>query len=182
MTEEKHNVHNRFDFATWVQKIHKENNQHSPPINVFNIANNEGIDLKYLPKKKVSERGIEGELSYANRKKQWTIYFNGHNTTTRQKFTVAHELGHYFVHNNFFQDSSDTMFRDVQWDMAELQANQFASELLMPVEMVVKEGEKIIDTVETKNDFISKMAYIFMVSQLAMRFRLINLGILITDT
>jgi Zn-dependent peptidase ImmA (M78 family) len=182
MIQDKQTLHKVLNFATKVQSILKDNNLKSPPINVFNIAHNEGIDLKYLPKKKVSEQGVEGELSYAQRKRQWVIHFNGNATTTGQRFTVAHELGHYFVHKQTYQDSSESMYRDVQWNLAELQANQFAGELLMPVEMVIKEGEKIVDHVKSRSEFISRMAYTFMVSQIAMRYRLQNLGILLAES
>lgn len=171
-------IKKKLNFASWIRGILDENNQSTPPINIFNIAYKEGLELKYLPKRKVTEQGIEGQLTYHHRQKQWVIHYNGYSSTTRQRFTVAHELGHYFVHQHTFVDTGDIMYRDVQWDISELQANQFAGELLMPVDMVLSEGKKIIDYVESQAQFIERMASTFMVSKLAMHYRLINLQLL----
>jgi len=167
-----------FDFSNKVKEILSKHNQLTPPINVFNIALNEGLDLKFLSKRKVKEQHTEGQLAYITRKKMWAIYYNGDANVYRQRFTVAHELGHYFIHKSSFLDTEDTLNRDLQWDYAELQANQFGAELLMPVEMVLSEGKKYVDKVESKYQFVLEMAYVFMVSRIAMQYRLKNLQIL----
>jgi len=91
----------------------------------------------------------------------------------RQRFTVAHELGHYVC--GHLQDKP--MFRDSRknfslenYDIYEVEANRFAANLLMPKEkidfMLYKEGITSID----------KMAQLLRVSPAAMTYRLQNLG------
>jgi len=55
----------------------------------------------------------------------------------RRRFAVAHELGHWFLHENqsqFFICSSKAM-SDYKGSPMEVEANLFASELLMPISM-----------------------------------------------
>ncbi|HZR31801.1 MAG TPA: ImmA/IrrE family metallo-endopeptidase [Terriglobales bacterium] len=104
----------------------------------------------------------------------------------RQRFTIAHELAHFILH---YKDSSeriehvDTDFR-VSWrnhvssqgvDWNEIEANRFAAELLMPEHMLRPDVDKfgMLD-----DDALQRLAALYKVSRLAMRFRLINLGLL----
>lgn len=48
----------------------------------------------------------------------------------RNNFTIAHELGHFFLHYKF--DNSPAVFERKGSDQKEWQANWFAAELLMP--------------------------------------------------
>jgi Zn-dependent peptidase ImmA (M78 family) len=107
----------------------------------------------------------------------------------RQRFTAAHELAHYFLHyvdNMEHVEHVDTDFR-VSWrnhvssqgvDWNEIEANRFAAELLMPEHMLRKDVDsfQILD-----DDAVQRLASMYKVSRLAMRFRLINLGLLRPD-
>ncbi|MGY6216664.1 ImmA/IrrE family metallo-endopeptidase [Methylolobus aquaticus] len=101
-----------------------------------------------------------------------TIRYNEIEPCVRQRFTIAHELGHHAGgHGLSYRDpaanfSSQTRFPD------EVAANRFAAELLMPA-----------DAVRAKIRAISKptlaaLADCFGVSQAAMQYRLINMGLL----
>ncbi|WP_375679996.1 ImmA/IrrE family metallo-endopeptidase [Bartonella sp. AP7XZML] len=60
------------------------------------------------------------------------IYKDAYDDNGRARFTVAHELGHLFLHTNLpFQRVIDSHEIPV-YRSAEKQANQFAAELLMP--------------------------------------------------
>lgn len=50
----------------------------------------------------------------------------------RARFTVAHELGHYFLHTQIPMARASLERRAAPFRLSEPQANQFASELLMP--------------------------------------------------
>ncbi len=60
----------------------------------------------------------------------------------RKRFTLAHELGHYFLHKDkidgIHQDT--VLFRDSNEDKLgiEYAANDFASELLLPTETFIQ--------------------------------------------
>lgn len=61
---------------------------------------------------------------------------------TRKRFAAAHELGHYEMHKNLQPVFTDTEEDLMNWYKAgpqEMEANEFASEFLMPSEMFFKE-------------------------------------------
>ncbi len=115
----------------------------------------------------------------------------GYSTQTgrkRQRFTIAHELGHYMLNHQrqgVFVDTPEkyfTLFRDSNSskgeDFQEREANAFAAALLMPLDLV-REGTGYISRSNiTRNedfDLVSELARRFYVSNLAMSYRLTNL-------
>lgn len=99
------------------------------------------------------------------------VYNNGE-VETRQRFTQAHELGHVLL-NHVAKGKSprrDTTFKAQAGDWIEIDANAFAAELIMPEKYVRHLASKITD--------IAKLAMEFGVSPWAMRYRLMNLGLL----
>jgi Zn-dependent peptidase ImmA (M78 family)/DNA-binding XRE family transcriptional regulator len=105
------------------------------------------------------------------------IGVNSEHPETRQRFTIAHELGHYLLgHHERSGDYDDRFHIDLNegtppgfdW-RAERSANDFAADLLMPRRMIAAEFEKSQDP--------TTLASKFKVSQVAMGFRLVNLGL-----
>lgn len=70
--------------------------------------------------------------------KKYIIVYNGNLPKTRKLFTMAHELGHYFLHR-YLQPSffCQKLFRQAP-DLREREANVFAAELIMPEEVMVQ--------------------------------------------
>lgn len=119
----------------------------------------------------------------------WTIGINQKHAPTRQRFTMAHELGHYFLQINpaamegaelmappresaGFKDT--TFFRNTNLTAVERMANNFAAELLMPEDSL---SRIIIGSSDRKGcDSVADLARLFQVSPLAMYYRLHNLG------
>ena len=71
------------------------------------------------------------------------IGINSAHPKTRQRFSIAHEIGHLVLHDKkelFIDKVVRVNFRDAKSSMAidhnEIEANQFAAELLMPRELV----------------------------------------------
>lgn len=133
---------------------------------------------------------VIGEISFSD--KQAVIRLNPHQNAykVRERFTIAHEIGHYCLHSSSnrdgFQDSRKTMSRtDSYWDKFESEANNFAAMLLMPKYLIQQEGKKIIAQYkkdESKNtmpvkEFVSRMSSLFEVSSKAMEYRLTKLGV-----
>ncbi len=56
--------------------------------------------------------------------------------SSRSHFTIAHEIGHFFLHFLNGPVLSRTTKPDKQYEKPEWQADQFAAELLMPYEVV----------------------------------------------
>ena len=63
-----------------------------------------------------------------------TIFIPHHTSARRDRFTKAHELGHYFLHYLYPKVSGEARFGRGARDRAETEANVFASALLMPSE------------------------------------------------
>ena len=98
----------------------------------------------------------------------------------RKRFSIAHELGHHFLHlleDGEIIDTRTDMFRQketISGDLSEfrrreIQANWFAASLLMPEEFVRSEWGK--------NPSVPFMARVFNVSEEAMGYRLDSLDI-----
>jgi predicted transcriptional regulator len=75
--------------------------------------------------------------------RRWLILVNASHSDRRRRFSIAHELGHLLLHN-FTAPHADRAFRfrDARSSegsvLEEIQANQFAAELLMPRDMILK--------------------------------------------
>lgn len=101
------------------------------------------------------------------------IVFNGKRPHGRQRFTVAHELGHFLLGHSreFHVDLSSPLGsedRPGYHRRQEKAANTFAANLLMPEEWVREHSSK--GTIES-------VAVRFQVSEIAMGYRLLGLGI-----
>ena len=105
----------------------------------------------------------------------------------RQRFTIAHELGHLQLHPGkpmIIDKLVRVDFREDghRWasDRQEREANQFAATLLMPEKMVRDQADAIVGAGQAVSEegMIETLASVFDVSRQAMRYRLVNLDIL----
>ena len=117
---------------------------------------------------------LKGEKAY--------IRFNKEENETRQRFTIAHELGHFILHKNskplFVEKSEKVMYRNLDSSTGEIkkerEANAFAASLLMPKKFILSE----INAIPPYETIISYLSKRFKVSEQAMSFRLANLGLI----
>lgn len=116
-----------------------------------------------------------------------TIWLNPyeHHYETRERFTVAHELGHYVKHilpngnEKMFVDNDRTLSRSRSYgDRVEFEANKFAAIMLMPKGLVTKSFKNYQNEGWLAEDLIERVARDFNVSRQAMRYRLANLDLL----
>ncbi len=147
-----------------------KNQIHVPFVNAFDIAANEGIAIehrKFQPK----DRTVAGFYFEKNK----TIYLNVDESSVRQLFTVAHELGHYFLGHK--PDEYGIYRRqpvlDSEKPLTEKEADCFAANLLMPAVMIKAEFARY-PFLRTMGP--SLLASKFGVSNSAMFNRLKNLG------
>jgi len=123
---------------------------------------------------------------------QRVIGINSRHTSRRQRFSVAHELGHALLHfsNEPARDGEaivsrplEILFRDglagQGTDRVEIDANTFAATLLMPSGLLALRFHKRWqqDVSRRVDDVIDDLADEFDVSAQAMRYRLVNLGL-----
>lgn len=115
------------------------------------------------------------------------IGYNSEHAPVRQRFTVAHEIAHYFLHVKQNQQSQLFIDRYVAFrsdavsstgdDRDEVQANRFGAALLMP-ESLVREQIRKYDMDLDDDEAVSLLAKQFHVSTIAMTNRLTNLELL----
>ncbi len=97
---------------------HYLKNAKGPIINLTNLLENNGI---IIIKTDLFNEKIDG-LSTVSEKGAHIIYLNSRMPNDRQRFSLAHELGHVLMHFDIPSSQTDV----------EEEANRFASELLMP--------------------------------------------------
>jgi Zn-dependent peptidase ImmA (M78 family)/DNA-binding XRE family transcriptional regulator len=102
------------------------------------------------------------------------IGVNSNHHPVRQRFTIGHELGHYLLdhHDRFHIDlgPSEEHGHPPGYDWrSERAANEFAAELLMPTQLVHAAFQSHPSAPDLASDF--------EVSELAMGYRLVNLGL-----
>jgi Zn-dependent peptidase ImmA (M78 family)/DNA-binding XRE family transcriptional regulator len=79
------------------------------------------------------------ELSYSNP----LILYNSTHPMDRIRFSIAHELGHIFLHHHGDQDVDLSVPYEFNQKVKEEQANEFASEFLMPEEEIAKDIKEL---------------------------------------
>ncbi|OFN35776.1 hypothetical protein HMPREF2562_07095 [Corynebacterium sp. HMSC077G07] len=100
------------------------------------------------------------------------IVVNNKHNVERQRFTIAHEMGHFY---DTYRRSLSRKKRDrgrlagEGTDIEEIYANRFAAALLMPAEAVKEKYQLTQD--------VGVLARLFRVSEQAMSIRLRNLGL-----
>lgn len=141
------------------------------PVDVVGAANAIGVRVLFdeLPD------GISGKIQRDERGKYY-IVANRSEPEVRQRFTIAHELGHYIYHRSLIGDGiadspayrapDETVYERTALErIHETQANQFAANLLMP--------RKLIRQAEQGHPGATpqRLAQLFNVSEDAMRIR-----------
>lgn len=150
------------------------------PIDIESLCKKIGIVIKemdFTGIENITGQQVSGAI-ISNKKsdfsdeyqKKATIFVKETDIPTRKRFTIAHELGHEFLHIKDDADGKIVSFRSLR-NEREKQADAFAAELLMPADLVKAEYEKTFFPTSTY------LANIFNVSNQAMQYRLQELGL-----
>ena len=145
------------------ENLLKTTSSNSLPVDVQKIAEAAGLRVEYFP--------FPDEVSGLLKKEMRVIGINSNQSGRRQRFTLAHEIGHYvlghgIINTNDLVDDTNTDTSSI----TEHEANYFASVLLMPETTVKKEAKM--------NFNIQKLAETFNVSEQAMTIRVLQLGLI----
>lgn len=155
----------------------KYNPDHVAPFPYENVLQ-EHLELK-LYFTHLDDDSVSGVILFKDN--EFNILVNTSKPVTRQNFTVAHELGHFFLHQEALRsekgiiDGEDTLEGSVLYRLdgndtrQEIEANNFAASLIMPADLVRRAWEATAS--------IEECARIFNVSVVAMSVRLLNLGL-----
>lgn len=120
------------------------------PIQIGLIAKELGLVVK----SSTLQAGISGEIREENDK--FVIRVNRHDSKSRQRFTIAHEIGHYLLHRDRIGDGivDDILYRSSLSNALEAQANRIAADILMPIKLIneslslsSKKGEALYESV-----------------------------------
>lgn len=153
------------------------NDMYRIPVDVIKIAN--ANDIKVYEGD--LDKRISGAIRYNKQENKFEILVNKNDIKTRQRFTVAHELGHYFLHQDFLKNEEihvDIMYRAVNREKEELEETRkrekevdyFAGALLM--------NKTLLEKMYKENNSIKELSEVFNVSVSAMTVRLDVLGLL----
>jgi Zn-dependent peptidase ImmA (M78 family) len=150
----------------------------APPVPVDKLAKVLGVRIEYTP----FDDELSGMAFIASGKP--VIGVNSNHPPNRQRFTIAHELGHVVLHRAkldatvMIDKGKNFMPRDQKSaegiDPLEVQANAFASELLMPdwlIRPILAESSRDIQD----DAYLMSIAQRFRVSLAALQNRLARL-------
>lgn len=103
------------------------------------------------------------------------IYININKPKTRQRFTLAHELGHVLIpwHTGTIFDDVSHGDENSAYQQFENEADEFASELLLPTEWIKQQVENL----RNLNDLKNILDYIYSICEIsyaAISFKIIN--------
>jgi Zn-dependent peptidase ImmA (M78 family) len=156
---------------------------HRAPVPVLAIARSLGAEVRRQP----ADEELSGFLLREESSGTTIIGVNDTHHRHRQRFTVAHEIGHMLLHRQtaIHVDSVEAIFRidlrdersSLGVDDDEKEANLFAAELLMPGALLKKDlsGPRHLN-----DETIRRLARQYDVSVLAMTYRLTYLDYLPT--
>jgi Zn-dependent peptidase ImmA (M78 family) len=175
----------RKHIQTLVDRLLMNQRVKSAPVPVDDIAKKIGAEIRYEP----ADDELSGFLFRDRGQRRVIIGVNSNHHPNRQRFTVAHEIGHFLLHEyeGFHFDGKDQGFQVKRRDdksskgtnTEEIEANLFASELLMPARFLEADLSKVsaVDLLDENNlDSFTELATRYAVSTQALTFRLAKLG------
>ncbi|WP_119254562.1 ImmA/IrrE family metallo-endopeptidase [Shinella zoogloeoides] len=143
--------------------------QAAVPVKLSALARLLGLTIKSA----TLAAGISGEIrpDPAN-PGRYVIRVNRHDSPERQRFTIAHEIGHFLLHREQIGDgiTDDVLYRSTLSDRREAEANRIAADILMPDRLINQalDRAKLIGV----DDVPEYLARQFEVSDAAMKIRL----------
>lgn len=153
-------------------------------VDVRGLAGRIGIEIT---DEQFSDPSVAGFLLMKTKAGHPTIVVNETNSEERKRFTIAHELGHYFLHASqtvHIDDLNTAELSDVEsvfyrndvssqaTQLSEIEANQFAAELLMPTEKISEDIQMLRANKLGLSEAVIDLAQRYQVSQAAMAIRL----------
>ena len=139
------------------------------PVKLGALASELGLEVF----KSTLRPGISGLIEPADSSPAgYRIRLNRHESTERQRFTLAHEIAHFLLHRQDIGAGvvDDTMYRSALSNRKEVEANKLASQLIMPDKNVARELAQVQHLpVEERVEILAKE---FRVSTQAMRIKL----------
>ena len=188
-----------------VQRILEEIGYQSGPADLAEICSMLSLDLSYTQLTTLDMDGLPvlGSANFDHR----SIQIHSHDNPHRERFTIGHEIGHFYLRHDRYLHSETIAEQDLlitsmtkntfNYERLEIQANIFASDLLLPTQtfdMKIREygnrqefrdnghGYIYVDDQYCNyvpyNQFLSDLSSYFEVSLLAIEMKLRRRGLL----
>ena len=141
----------------------------TPPVRVGEVADALGIDVVRAP----LPPKISGLIQpFENGRSGYQIKVNKYEVPERQRFTIAHEIGHFLLHKEEIRSGvvDSIMYRSTLTSRKEAEANRMAADIIMPSLLVTQELERRGGVKDA--DTVDELAALFKVSSPAMKVRL----------
>jgi len=150
--------------------VRKRAKQDKLPININLIASSHSeIKHRDIP------FNIDG-VTYRRQDKSNIIIINTNKPLTRRRFTLAHELGHVIIpwHTGIIVDTDcfDFYTNENYYPELESEANEFASELLLPKEIIIPIINSKIDSKQNIGNICTDLSELANTSLLATIFKI----------
>jgi Zn-dependent peptidase ImmA (M78 family) len=164
------------DILAIVERIHQRLNFRFPP---FRFEDFLAVHDSYKVFEVDLPLGLDGRIFLSPDGEQKTIYLRKHNSRTRIRFTLAHEIMHAELHyphgqlTNLTACRTSEHHRDGRRNALEREADLGAAALLMPLSMLDRFLPYRIKR-EYPEHVVKEMARLFRVSETAMRIQLKN--------
>lgn len=124
--------------------------QTSAPVDVNGLAKQLGLAVYEDPNIPPDISGKILKDKEHGGKSGYSIVVNAHEPLVRRRFTVAHEIAHYLLHEGSIGDglTDDALYRSGLSTLEEVHANRLAADILMPfalIEDAIRKGSKSIN-------------------------------------
>lgn len=150
---------------------------HAIPVPIEKVAFRLGIKIK------LEDLGEDCSGVLVRKGERAVIGVNWSHHSNRQRFSIAHEIGHFVLHSGetYIDKGYSIHFRALESGSGtkkeEMEANAYAAALLMPTTMVREAfAQQPFDL--TEDDALEMLAEKFKVSTQAMTYRLMDLRII----
>lgn len=156
------------------QAVLKQTQQLRPPIDLGRVAESLNIHIQ--------ETALDDTLSglaFLKDGRRFVVVNEAH-AETRKRFTIAHEIGHHVLHTAMLEGGVHVDKRVLRRDQAsatgynlvEIEANNFAAELLMPTQWIEELAGEDFDLGD--DVAVQSLADTFRVSSSALYFRVLS--------
>ena len=110
-------------------EILEENENKEPPVKIETIISDYGVVIEYIPLNKINGMCLMWS-------KNWYIAINNFLPENKRRFTLAHEFAHVIQEDTWFSSYLISKF-----DSKEIEADNFASKILIPEKALLEQLE-----------------------------------------
>ncbi len=154
--------------ATEVHEVARRKGIATRPFDILKLVRIHNIAVVH---EEMADNDISGYIEH--RAGGWVIGINKYHNPRRQRFTLAHEFAHFCLHKDAIERETKItdaiLFRDASSSNREKEANEFASQVLIP-------DDVFRQFVGERTRSITELADLFGVSPAAVRYKAFKLG------